>query len=142
MNDFFLPRDPKEIGEIFFTKPDEVTLECISIGAHPEPEFKWFIDDIEITDPNAKIMTYISKNESIPSCKEEKDQCVITKLKYKPDFKDRGKIIGCEVHHVFYLAEDKDGPEKIDTIRFFVSMGGKPVSNEEIQTFDELIDGK
>ena len=88
------------------------------------------------------LFSYISKNESIPNCKEEKDKCVITKLKYKPDFKDRGKIIGCEVHHVFYLAKDKDGPEKIDTIRFFVNIGGKPVSNEEIQTFDGLIDGK
>ena len=55
------------------------------------------MDDIEITDPTSTIMTYISKNESIPSCKEEKDECVITKLNYKPDVKDRGKIIGCEV---------------------------------------------
>ena len=55
------------------------------------------MDDIEITDPKSKIMTFISKNESLPSCKEVKDKCVITKLKYKPDVKDRGKIIGCKV---------------------------------------------
>ena len=43
---------------------------------------------------------------------------------------------------MLYLAKDKDGPEKIDTIRFYVNVGGKPVSDEEIQTFDDLIDGK
>ena len=43
---------------------------------------------------------------------------------------------------MFYIEKDKDGPEKIDTIRFYVNVGGKPVSNEEIQTFDDLIDGK
>ena len=52
-----------EITEIMFSYHQDVEFQCVVAGCHPSDvevsKFKWFIDDIEITD---KRQTY---NESI-----------------------------------------------------------------------------
>ena len=34
---------PDCITEVFFDNPETVVLRCISAGAHPWPDFKWFL---------------------------------------------------------------------------------------------------
>ena len=77
---------PDCITEVFFDNPETVVLRCISAGAHPWPDFKWFLQDKEITDKNKETSSIHGLGAPV-GCKGQKiSEGVFQKKRKKSQF--------------------------------------------------------
>ena len=75
-----------------------------------------------------------------PDACEKQYECASSNITYKPKEKDNGKFLRCEIIHGAYTDEDLNN--QINLVAFEISIGGPPIKQTEIQTFDNLTIGK
>ena len=78
---------------------------CIATGAHPAPEFQWYIDNIPLDSP-----TIETSEEAVDDGKNH----YISALQYFASSKNHNKNIKCKVTHKGgFLSEDRVAVVKI-----------------------------